>query len=170
MQTKSVEYWKDVKGFEGWYQVSTFGRVKRLKRRFVIRGKEFIKSQEKILTPSVSDKGYGSVVVTNGVDRKRYTVHRLVAEHFIPNDENKPQIDHINKNKMDNRIENLRWVTNSENQMNTDHPTIITVNGVSMCIARWSDMTGLQPPTIINRLKRGWSAEKAVLTPIRKRG
>lgn len=166
-----TEYWKDIVGFEGWYQISSLGRVKRLKRRFVIRNKEVIKEQEKILIPSIDNKGYENVVVSNGKDKKHYKVHRLVAEHFLDaNTENKPQVDHINRDKRDNRVENLRWATNSENQMNTEHPTILTVNGVSMCLARWSDMTGIQVPTIINRLKRGWSAEKAVLTPVRKRG
>ena len=166
-----TEYWKDIVGFEGWYQISSLGRVKRLKRRFVIRNKEVIKEQEKILIPSIDNKGYENVVVSNGKDKKHYKVHRLVAEHFLDaNTENKPQVDHINRDKRDNRGENLRWATNSENQMNTKHPTILTVNGVSMCLARWSDMTGIQVPTIINRLKRGWSAEKAVLTPVRKRG
>jgi hypothetical protein len=166
-----TEYWKDIVGFEGWYQVSSLGRIKRLKRRYVIRDKEVIKNQEKILIPSVDSRGYENVVISNGEGTKRYKVHRLVAEHFLDaNVENKPQIDHINRNKRDNRVENLRWATNSENQMNTEHPTILTVNGISMCIARWSDMTGIQPPTIINRIKRGWSVEKAVLTPVRKRG
>ena len=166
-----TEYWKDIVGFEGWYQISSLGRVKRLKRRYVIRDKEVIKDQEKILTPSVSNRGYEFVIVSNGKEHRRATVHRLVAEHFLDaNTENKPQIDHINRNKRDNRVENLRWATNSDNQMNTEHPTILTVNGVSMCLARWSDVTGIQVPTIINRLKRGWSVEKAVLTPVRKRG
>lgn len=165
-----IEYWKDIKGFEGWYQVSSLGRVKRLKRRFSILGKEIIKEEEHILTPSVSDKNYEYVVVSNGKDHKRYSVHRLVAEHFLCNSENKPQIDHINRNKRDNRAVNLRWVTNSENQYNTDHLTIITANGLSMCIARWADLTGINAPTIINRLKRGWSEEMAVNTPVRKRG
>lgn len=166
-----TEYWKDIVGFEGWYQISSLGRVKRLKRRYVIRDKEVIKDQEKILIPSIDSKGYENVVVSNGKDKKHYKVHRLVAEHFLDaNTENKPQVDHINRDKRDNRVENLRWATNSENQMNTDHPTILTVNGVSMCLARWSDVTGIQVPTILKRLKMGWSVEKAVLTPVRKRG
>ena len=61
--------------------------------------------------------GYLHTKIYNGKP-KCVRVHRLVAEHFIPNPENKPQVDHINRDTYDNRVENLRWVSNSENQLN----------------------------------------------------
>lgn len=109
------------------------------------------------------------VVVSNGVGRKHCKVHRLVAEAFIPNEENKPQVDHINRDKADNRLENLRWVNNSENQYNTNHPTMITAFGMTMSLSHWAEIFGIKAPTIITRLQRGWSAEDAVkLKPLKE--
>lgn len=64
---------------------------------------------------SKSKRGYLQVYIGG----KKYLVHRLVAECYIPNPNNKPQVDHINRNRDDNRVENLRWATNSDNQRNT---------------------------------------------------
>ncbi len=62
--------------------------------------------------------GYMSIKLCNHDNSKRVNIHRLVAEHYIPNPENKPQVDHINRNKCNNDVTNLRWVTNSENALN----------------------------------------------------
>lgn len=164
------EIWKDIDGYEGWYQVSSFGRVKRLKKVHCNHGKRNIVEREYILNPSKDKKGYSIVTLSNGVDRKPQKVHRLVAEAFIPNDQNKPQVDHINRNKSDNRLENLRWATNSENQYNTDHPTILSAFGLSMSIQHWSETYGIKPETIITRLQRGWIVEDAVTVKPLKEG
>lgn len=101
-----MEKWKDIKGFEGKYQVSDKGRVKSL--NYNKTGKVRIMK----LTPEKD----GYLVIT--LSGKQYKVHRLVAEAFISNPEGKPSIDHINTIKDDNRVENLRWVTNWENSNN----------------------------------------------------
>lgn len=115
-----IEIWKDIKDFEGIYQVSTFGRIKRLSRKTINEGllgkNKELQLKEIILKPSTITKGYKGITLTK--DKKRYPkkVHRLVAEAFIPNPNNKPQINHIDCNKSNNNINNLEWCTNSENQ------------------------------------------------------
>ncbi len=86
------------------YSVNILGEVKN-----VLSGK--------ILKPCITD-GYLCVRLYTHKKRKCYSIHRLLALHFIPNPENKPCIDHINRIRSDNRIENLRWVTHAENNQN----------------------------------------------------
>jgi len=111
------EVWVDIEGFEGLYQVSSMGRVKSFDRvtRNIIR--PFIK-KGRILKPNPDGHGYVYVTLFKDGIRSRVKVHRLVANAFIPNPENKPEIDHINSIRDDNRLENLRWVTRSENNKN----------------------------------------------------
>ena len=114
------EEWRDVKDFEGLYQVSNYGRVKRLFRiiKAYILHQENLKLKTKIIKPSHTNEIYFKVVLTR--DNKKYnkTVHRLVAEAFIPNPENKPDVNHIipvTKEQCINRVDNLEWCTKSEN-------------------------------------------------------
>ena len=65
------------------------------------------------------NNGYLQVGLYQNGRHKNYKIHRLIAEHYIPNPDNRKEVDHINRNKKDNRIENLRWVTRSENNLNT---------------------------------------------------
>ena len=92
------EIWKDISGFENYYQVSNLGRVKSLSRQ-IYNGKGYYTSSEKILKDHVITNGYIQVELKK--DNKRYLklVHRLVAETFIPNLKNLPQINHIDGNK-----------------------------------------------------------------------
>ena len=105
------EVWRDVKGYEGLYQVSNMGRVKSLERKNNY-GRTV---KERILKPAFD--GWGYLVVTLCADgkRKNLMVHRLVCEAFNDNRDEKPEVNHINEIKTDNRACNLEWCTRIEN-------------------------------------------------------
>lgn len=93
--------YKHVIGYEGVYEVSEFGDIKRIEKN-------------KILKPQIV-KGYYRLELCKNAQRKQYTIHRLVALAFIPNPLNKEQVNHIDGNKLNNHVSNLEWVTAKEN-------------------------------------------------------
>lgn len=100
-----MEQWKDISGYEGTYLVSNRGRVKRL----------FKNGKERILKGSPDKDGYIKVILSINQKKKHCTIHRLVAETFIPNIDGKPQINHKDRCKSNNVASNLEWVTALEN-------------------------------------------------------
>lgn len=112
------EIWKDIKGYEGWYQVSNLGRIKSLARTFVRKNGTSFKVRERILKCALDHGGYPYVTLIKLKERYNKSIHRLVAQAFIPNPENKPHIDHIDANPKNPMANNLRWVTVGENSLN----------------------------------------------------
>lgn len=111
-----MEVWKDIKGYEGLYQVSNLGRVKSLKRQRDVNlpYSNTATVPEKILKYGTS-QGYLAVTLAKNKINKKIRVHKLVALNFIPNPDNKPHINHIDGNKHNNCVNNLEWVTPKEN-------------------------------------------------------
>jgi len=118
------EIWKDIKGYEDIYQVSNLGNVKRI-NYFDKQNKDKYKNQEKRLV-FINLNGYYRVVLSKCGINKNYFVHRLVAQAFIPNPENKPFINHINGTKTDNKVENLEWCTAKENTQHARNTGLFT--------------------------------------------
>lgn len=116
-----IEIWKSIEGFEGYYEVSNFGRVRSLDRHII----RHYKSHDKLTTWKgrmmalhLRRDGYPIVDLYKNHKRYGYAVHRLVAIAFVPNPYNRPEVDHINTIRTDARACNLRWVNRSENNKN----------------------------------------------------
>lgn len=107
------EIWKDIAGYEGKYQVSNLGNVKSL--NYNRTGKE------QILTPIKNPKGYLIVGLSKNCISKQHYIHRLIAQAFIENPENLPQVNHIDENKFNNRVDNLEWCTAEYNNKYGTH-------------------------------------------------
>jgi hypothetical protein len=105
---------KDIKDYEGFYQVSNFGRVKSLDRTIVGRWGA-TNRKGRILRYNVKKRGYVNIVLQRDVKSKTCRVHRLVAQAFLENNLGKSAVDHIDEDKQNNLKSNLRWVTNQEN-------------------------------------------------------
>ena len=107
-ELESEEIWKDIRDYEGVYQISNLGKVKSLARK-VSNGHALIDLEERLLTPNTLAKGYFQVTLYKGKKRKCFQVHRLVAGAFIENPGNYPQVNHIDGNKQNNVVDNLEW-------------------------------------------------------------
>lgn len=127
------EIWKDVIGYEDAYQVSNLGCVRSVDRIILNTSGRYILVHGKVLKLRHNNNGYLYVILSKCQSKKFVFVHRLIASAFLPNTDNKPEIDHINAIRDDNRVSNLRWVTKIENRNN---PHTIISNRESNRLAR----------------------------------
>ncbi|HFI0463831.1 TPA: NUMOD4 domain-containing protein [Streptococcus suis] len=109
------EKWEDIEQFEGYYQVSNFGRIRSCDRYITEKTGKVNFLRGKPLKNHIGDDGYYKVVLTKNNKPHYFRVCRLVAKAFIDNPENKPQVNHIDGNKINDHVSNLEWVTVQEN-------------------------------------------------------
>ena len=100
-----MEEWRDIKGYEGYYQISNFGRVKSLPRDV---GRNRCKN-EIIMKTSLDKDGYENLVLRKNGKQRHFRVNRLVAEAFLENPNNYPQVNHKDEDKTNNNVNNLEW-------------------------------------------------------------
>lgn len=112
------EEWKDIQGYEGIYKISNCGRIKSLLRFNNMSKDNTMRGyyrKEKILKPSANNSDYLYIFLCKNGKKTMKTIHRLVAETFIPNPNNYEQVNHIDGNKQNNRMDNLEWCTRKHN-------------------------------------------------------
>ena len=110
------EIWKDIEGYEKLYQISNFGNIKSLDRYIINKNGEKQYFPGKYLIQRLND-GYLRVTLSKNNKQRTFRVNILVAKAFIPNPENKPEVNHIDGNKENNKVDNLEWNTRSENEL-----------------------------------------------------
>lgn len=109
-----MEIWKDVPDYDGLYKVSNLGNVKRIAKTYFCGNNTKRVLEERLIVGDIANE-YKRVELWHNRKHKKYLVHRLVAQAFIPNPDNKPEIDHIDGNPLNNMVKNLRWCNHKEN-------------------------------------------------------
>ena len=146
-----IEIWKDIRNYEGMYQVSNLGRIKSLKRPYVI--------EDTILKPQSDKDGYSVVSLSKSSKRKSFKIHRLVANHFIPNPNKWSEVNHIDTVRDNNRVDNLEWVTSLANKHHSNSHRIIQINECGEIVNKYPSINITRQygyvPECIHRVLRG---------------
>lgn len=167
-----MEIWKDVLGYEGLYAVSSEGNIKSLERTVINKNGKEQKYPERFLkfdTNAASNSDYYRVTFSKDHKVKRYSVHRVVAEAFIPNPENKPHINHLDNDGTNNSITNLEWCTHSENMLHAQQQGRLFAaqsKGGKLGSAKEVEMAIEKSNSIVGQVFNQWE----VLYPIGKLG
>lgn len=134
------EEWADIKGYEEAYQISNLGRVKSLTREVKFSDGRTRTFQSKIIPQRLSGKGYLMVSLWKHHEGKRFLVHRLVAEAFIPNPSNLPQVNHKDENKVNNTVSNLEWCTSQYNNLYSHKVGVVQLDEDNHIIKQWNSI------------------------------
>lgn len=130
------EVWLDINGYEGLYQISSYGRVKSLERQVKTRG-GFRTIRERVLKARSDKDGYLALILSKNGKVKTFKVHRLVGEYFLKNPDNLPQINHKDEDKTNNYYKNLEYVVNLKNTNNYHSKNGTKKYGVHMANKKW---------------------------------
>lgn len=122
------EIWKDIKDYEGLYQISNLGRLKALEKT-IWNGQGYLYFPEKIRKLNPDKDGYLNITLSNKGEAKTFKIHRLVAEAFLPNSDDLPEVNHKDGDKTNNNVSNLEWCTRKENQRHAFRIGLINQNG-----------------------------------------
>ena len=134
---------KDVVGYEGLYAVTSCGKVWSYKR-------------QKFLEPQLNENGYWRVCLYKDRKEKKYMIHRLVAEAYIPNPDNLPEVDHIDNDKNHNYVNNLQWITHRDNSRKSNNKPILQYTIEGEFVREWecaADVGKVAVKSINNCLK-----------------
>lgn len=165
-----MEIWRDIDGYAGYYQVSNKGRIRSLDRTIFFSDGRVRKYAGQILKRnSKTSSGYKQCILkVNGVSKYAY-IHRLVAQAFIDNPENKKEVNHINGDKNDNSVENLEWVTASENDYHAVRTGLRKPSEKQRAVARYYGKLNGKPVRqfsrtgeLINRYASAFEADDAM--------
>lgn len=179
-----IEEWKDICGYEGLYKISDFGNVKRIEHLSNHDTIHLRKLKEKILKKGVNKRGYLTVSLSQNGKKKTYKIHRLVAQTFIANPTNLPQVNHKDENKANNHVSNLEWCDNDYNThygsvlqrrkvgMNNNKRTrFFTYKGIKKSLAEWGHIVGIKYETLFSRIYvQHLNIEQALTMPIKNCG
>ena len=143
------EIWRDIKDYEGYYQVSNRGIVKSLERMKRNNG-GYQKIPEKILKVYDNGKGYLRVQLCKDGKVKNCRINRLVAQAFLPNPNNLPEVNHIDQDKTNNCVENLEWCTTQYNVEYSQAKAVIGINKISGLILEFPSLMEAERQTGIS--------------------
>lgn len=123
------EIWKDIKGYEGLYQVSNFGNVKRLEGKiYSYITNKYETRKEHMIKTRVNNRGYKITTLSKNSKVKSFAIHRLIAQAFLPNPNNFECVNHLDGNKLNNKIDNLEWCTTQQNIQHAYKNNLMTNN------------------------------------------